>query len=207
MNKVMGRVLYGVVRLLVTVVVTVLYPMRVEGREHLRSTKPPFIAYANHISGLDPLFLAYMMLPFRTSFFAKEELMTGGFKKWALKSLGAIPVKRGSADIHAVKTAAAVLKRGEVFAIFPEGTRNRKLNGELQKFRSGVGLIALRSGVPVLPVRFLTDEGFRIFRKARVRAGPPVELSDLYAPVRVTSDTISQAVSRMLLSMDKLANT
>ncbi|MGI5877899.1 MAG: lysophospholipid acyltransferase family protein [Christensenellales bacterium] len=207
MDKVMEKILYGIVRLLVTVVVTVLYPMRVEGREHLRSIKPPFIAYANHISGLDPLFLAYLMLPYRTSFFAKEELMADRFRKWALRSLGAIPVKRGSADIHAVKTAAEVLKHGEVFAIFPEGTRNRKLNGELQKFRTGVGLIALRSGVPVLPVRFLNDEGFRIFRKARIRVGPPVELSDLYAPARITSDTIAQAVSRMLRSMDKLANT
>lgn len=205
MNSALGRMFYQTVRLLVTVVVTVLYPMRVEGRRYIGSAKAPFIAYANHISGLDPLFLAYLMLPRRTSFFAKEELFaSGGFKKWALIQLGAIPVRRGSADIRAVKMAEAVLERGDVFAIFPEGTRNRKLDGELQEFRTGVGLIALRTGVPVLPIRLMNDSGFRILRVARVRVGPPVDLSDLYAAGRVSSENIETAVTRMIQSMDRL---
>jgi 1-acyl-sn-glycerol-3-phosphate acyltransferase len=139
---------YQTVRLLVTVVVTVLYPMRVEGRRYIGSAKAPFIAYANHISGLDPLFLAYLMLPRRTSFFAKEELFaSGGFKKWALIQLGAIPVRRGSADIRAVKMAEAVLD-GRRIRHLSGGNPQQEAGRGAAGIRTGVGLIALRTGVP-----------------------------------------------------------
>lgn len=207
MNNFMGKLLYHIARLLVAVVVTVLYPMRVEGREYLRTIKAPFIAFANHISGLDPLFMAYILLPHKTHFFAKEELLSGKYKRWALVHLGAIPVKRGSADIQAVKKAASVLEQGDLFAIFPEGTRNRKLDGELQQFRSGVGLIALRSEVPVVPIRLMNDSGFKIFRRARIKIGPPVDLQDIYAQKRINSENINKAVSRMIESMDLLGES
>jgi 1-acyl-sn-glycerol-3-phosphate acyltransferase len=86
---------------------------------------------------------------------AKEESFHGKFG-WLVRFLGAFPVKRGEGDRQAIRTATTQLKQKKVFIIFPEGTRSK--THTLGQAHAGLGLIALRAGVPVLPVAIYGSE-------------------------------------------------
>jgi 1-acyl-sn-glycerol-3-phosphate acyltransferase len=121
-----------------------------------------------------------------------------------LRAVGAFPVNRGTADIGAIKKSLSVLKAGDIFAIFPEGTRNKKLDGTIQKFNNGVGYIAMVSGAPVIPVLFADTAGFRLFRPVKVVVGPPVDLSSLKTDGRMKSETTEQATAAVLEALSAL---
>jgi glycerol-3-phosphate dehydrogenase (NAD(P)+) len=142
------------------------------GREHIPSTGPVIIA-ANHRSFLDP-FVIGTMARRPLYYVAKEELFKRPWQAWILNALGAFPVRRGAGDEDSIETAKAILARGDIVLIFPEGTRTRP--GSLGKPKRGVGRMALESGAPVVPVAVTGTEdvrrGWRIRpRKVRIRAG------------------------------------
>src|SRR5438105_11747146 len=91
------------------------------GREHIPAEGPIIIA-ANHRSFLDPFVIATMVR--RPMYYvAKKELFMRPWQAWILNALGAFPVDRGSGDADMIETAKAILDRGDVVLIFPEGTR------------------------------------------------------------------------------------
>jgi len=107
-----------------------------------------FILASNHISNLDPVLLGICSVR-RLNFMAKIELFKGvlGF---ILTRLGSFPVKRGEADLGAMKEALKRLKNGRVVLIFVEGTR--RIGNATPKAQAGVGFLAIKSGVPIIPV-------------------------------------------------------
>jgi 1-acyl-sn-glycerol-3-phosphate acyltransferase len=142
------------------------------GREHIPASGPVIIA-ANHRSFLDPFVIGTMAR--RPMYYvAKKELFRHRLQGWLLNALGAFPVNRGGQDEEMVETAKAILRRGDIVLIFPEGTRTRP--GSLGKPKRGVGRLALESGAPVVPIAVIGTEdvrnGWRIRpRKVRLRAG------------------------------------
>jgi 1-acyl-sn-glycerol-3-phosphate acyltransferase len=125
--------------------------VRVEGVHDLPTSGPLIIA-ANHMSNADPPFIGGWLGPAlqrRPTFLAKEVLFKGPLGI-LIRSLGAEPVKAGGSDIGAYRAAKAVLDRGGVVAILPEGTRSR--DGVLAQPKPGVSLLATRTGAPVLPI-------------------------------------------------------
>jgi glycerol-3-phosphate dehydrogenase (NAD(P)+) len=142
------------------------------GREHIPAEGPVIVA-ANHRSFLDPFVIATMAR--RPMYYvAKRELFKNRLQAWILNALGAFPVDRGSGDGEMIETAKAILARGDIVLIFPEGTRIRP--GSLGKPKRGVGRLALESGAPVVPVAVIGTEavrhGWRIRpHKVRIRAG------------------------------------
>jgi 1-acyl-sn-glycerol-3-phosphate acyltransferase len=115
-------------------------------------------------------------------YMAKIEL----FRIWGLRqvvtALGAFPVDRGAGDRAALETALRVLAEGGALLMFPEGTRHR--DDEVHPFLPGVGMLAMRSGAPVVPVAVRgTDNLVRRWRHGlptvRVAAGPAVHLQGL----------------------------
>lgn len=195
--RLIDRIWYQVAKVLVRLFILVCFCPKVEGAEYFRNISGAYIIYANHLSQLDPVLLAWMNLPKRTSFFGKSELTRRRLTRWALTRLGLIPVVRGAADIGAVREAVHAIEQGNVFAIFPEGTRNRELNGQLKRFQEGVAFIALRTKVPVLPVFLKNEQGFRLFHRAHIVVGPPVDLQDLYDLDKTNSQTVEIAMKRL----------
>jgi glycerol-3-phosphate dehydrogenase (NAD(P)+) len=162
------------------------------GREHIPAHGPVIIA-ANHRSFLDP-FVIGTMARRPLYYIAKEELFRNRFQAWILNSLGAFPVRRGASDEDMVTTAMAILARGGIVLIFPEGTRTRP--GSLGKPKRGVGRLALESGAPVVPVAVIGTEdvrrGWRIRpRKVRIRAGRALR----FPQVENASPSLARAVT------------
>ena len=111
----------------------------------------PAILCPNHISFLDSAFLM-LTVPRNISFVGKAEYMDSWKTKYLFPAMGMIPIDRGGGTKSqaALETAEAVLRRGELFGIFPEGTRSR--DGYLYKGRTGAARLAMTIGCPIFPV-------------------------------------------------------
>src|SRR5688572_6731894 len=165
------------------------------GREHVPAEGPVIFA-ANHRSFLDP-FVIGTLLRRPMYYVAKKELFERRWQAWVLNALGAFPVDRGASDEEMMRTARAILERGDCVLIFPEGTRVRP--GSLGRPRRGVGRLALETGAPVVPVAVIGTEavrrGWRIRpHKVRVRCGRPLRFPQVEAP----SPSLAAAVTDRL---------
>jgi 1-acyl-sn-glycerol-3-phosphate acyltransferase len=158
-----------------------------EGLENVPSEGPAILA-SNHLSYADWLFMP-LTLPRRVSFVAKAEYFTSpGIKGWLQKTFfsgsGQIPIDRSGADAAAgaLISAKRVLDKGELFGIYPEGTRSH--DGRLYRGKTGVARLALETGVPVIPVAVIgTDvvappgKKFGSITRPKVRFGKPLDFS------------------------------
>jgi len=122
--------------------------MKVKGTENIPKNGAMIIA-SNHISAFDPFVLA-ASINRKICFISKKEAFKSFLGRYLLTNLNAFPVDRENVDVLAFKRALKILQEGEVLGIFPEGTRS--LDGELQELKLGVIKIAMKTGVPVLPV-------------------------------------------------------
>ena len=147
--------LYLVVRFLLRPLFHVMLRMHVTGRENVPATGPVILA-SNHLSFIDSMVIP-LSAPRRVHYLAKAEYFTGtGVGGWLTRTLftalGAMPVQRQTsrAAQEALDTALGVLRRGEGFGIYPEGTRSR--DGRLARGKTGVAWLALTADCPVVPV-------------------------------------------------------
>lgn len=110
-----------------------------------------FLLAANHASFIDPPVIG-SQVPRQISYFARKTLWKGGLSSWWLDAVGTIPVDRdGGQDVSAIKRVLRALKDERGLILFPEGTRTP--DGRLQPAKPGVGFIAVKTQVPVVPVR------------------------------------------------------
>ncbi len=121
--------------------------LRAFGRENV-PRKGPFLIACNHASFLDPI-LAGTAAPRVLCYLARASLFRPPLK-WLIERLFAYPLSRGESDPGAFKVVQRLLEQGHGVLLFPEGTRTR--DGHLQHFRGGIGLLAHRCQVPVIPV-------------------------------------------------------
>jgi 1-acyl-sn-glycerol-3-phosphate acyltransferase len=150
-----GRAVYWALKnVLLGPAITKLFRPIHEGTEHVPEEGAAIIA-SNHLSFADWLFMP-LALDRRVTFVAKSDYFSrAGIKGWAQKRFfagtGQVPIDRsgGRASESALKAGLKVLQRGELFGIYPEGTRSH--DGRLYKGRTGVARLALLSGAPVIP--------------------------------------------------------
>ncbi|MBR5533950.1 MAG: 1-acyl-sn-glycerol-3-phosphate acyltransferase [Ruminiclostridium sp.] len=148
-------------------VASFLKPKRVYGVENV--PEGPAVICANHAHFSDPFYIIHA-IPRRHKIWvmSKDEVrhwpVVGPLLAW---SEFIIFVKRGKADIGAVKSALKALKGGEKLLIFPEGTRH----DEIGEGKTGAAMMAIRSNVPILPVHISSQRKF--FRPIEIRFGQP----------------------------------
>ena len=125
------------------------HPCRSIGYEHI--PEGGALICANHTCLSDPLFVVFAFRKRnRMRFMAKSELMRVPVLGWILFKAGVFGVQRGKSDVGAIKLALKILKSGERLLLFPEGTRRKEDDGGEAK--TGAAMLAVRTGVPVVPV-------------------------------------------------------
>jgi 1-acyl-sn-glycerol-3-phosphate acyltransferase len=205
--------LYRLSRLVLLVLLRMFWRPTVEGLQNVPRTGPVILA-SNHLSFIDSVVIP-LVVPRRVVFLAKAEYFTGkglrgAFSRLMFTAIGALPVDRGTqrAAQAALNAALEVLREGEGFGIYPEGTRSR--DGRLYRGRTGVGWLSVASGAPVVPVGLIGTNrvqpvGARLvrpFKRITVRFGEPVRPQDfLGAPAaqvrRAITDTVMEQISDM----------
>jgi len=177
-----GR-LYPVARAIVRPTMRALWRINVTGLHHVPA-EGPAIFCPNHISFIDSLVLP-CVLPRQISYVGKSEYMDSWKTRYLFPAIGMIPIDRGggSASERALDTAARILERGELFGIYPEGTRSRDL--KLHKGRTGAARLALRTGAPIIPVGLKGTDRMqpagaplpKPFVSCQVNIGQPIDVS------------------------------
>ncbi len=136
-----------------------LWKMNVEGDPPADIDHKGYVVVANHESQADPFLLSW--LPFDMRWVAKEELFKPPVTGWAMKWSGDIPLRRGEGGSvrTMMKECERALAGGISIMMFPEGTRSK--NGDLLPFKDGPFALAIRAGVPVLPVAIAGTRAMR----------------------------------------------
>src|SRR5438046_9858805 len=155
-----------------------LYRLRARGKEHL--PKGGYVLAANLTSNFDPWPLALPLFPRRqVRFMAKSELFNPILKPILLGG-GAFPVRRGEADLEAIRRAVELVRDGEIVVMFPEGTRRKKGLRKKHQARphTGAARIALAAEAPLVPAAVKGTERITRLEPLRVAYGEPIALGD-----------------------------
>lgn len=157
-----------------------LWRVTCEGLENVPASGGAIIA-PNHISVLDSFFIP-LSVGRRMTYVGKSEYMDSWKTKYVFPAIGMIPIDRsgGNASARALDAAAEVLEAGELFGIYPEGTRAR--DGKLHKGHTGVARLSLRTGAPIVPVGIIGSDEVqppdartpKVFRRVHIRFGRPI---------------------------------
>jgi 1-acyl-sn-glycerol-3-phosphate acyltransferase len=163
-----------------------LFGMRIIGAEHL-ITEGPVLVAANHQSFLDPPLIGNLYKD-EMVYLARKTLFTR-VTRWVYTQWGAIPVDQDRPDMASLKTIIRKLKEGHRVLVFPEGERTS--DGNLGEAAPGIGLIAVKSGVPIQPVRISGA------REALPRGSARIRLTritvSIGAPIRLTAEELKAA--------------
>jgi 1-acyl-sn-glycerol-3-phosphate acyltransferase len=216
-NGPFSRAAYAVVRTLVMLFTRSWTRMTIIGREHLPATG----AYV-----LAPVHRSYIDTPIsscltrrRLRFMGKDTLWKYGWSGWLLSTLGGFPVSRGTADREALRRCVAVLDGGEPLVLYPEG--ERKSGPVVQPLFDGAVYVALRAGVPIVPVgiggseRVMPKGAKFIFpRKVVVVIGEPIPPEQSTSGGRVArsaikrhSDELHETLQRLFDDAQRRAGT
>ncbi|MEE8601026.1 lysophospholipid acyltransferase family protein [Euzebya tangerina] len=174
--------LYRTIHTVLPPVLTALYRPTVEGLEHIPTDGPAILA-SNHLSFLDHFFLpAYINRPI---FFLGKSDYFRGWQRYFFENVGVKPIDRegGDAGERSLRTGQRILDEGKLLGIYPEGTRSP--DGRLYRGKTGPVRLALRAGVPILPVAMLGVFDIlppgrsvpRVTGKVGVKIGRPLDFS------------------------------
>lgn len=181
------------------------FRVEAHGREHVPRRGPAILA-ANHASFLDPVLIAtYTRRPVR--FLVSNEFYRMPRLHLVLRTLGAIPVGGEAGLIRSFRRVAKVIEDGGLLGIFPEGGISR--DGAMRPFRAGAATIALRLGVPVVPIHvggtfaaLPRHAKWPRFVPLTLRIGEAIEVPATPTP---GSDAIAALTARLRSAIDALA--
>ena len=183
----MARRFYFGARSISRPLVELLWNPRVTGLENI-PREGGFVIASNHLANIDS-FVLPVVLPRQIRFVAKDTLwaqkgLRGRILRWFFDAVEAVPVDREalSSGKGALQAGLTILREGDGFAIYPEGTRSK--DGLLHPGKQGAAWLAVESGCPVIPVglkgtqhmftRLLPHRG-----SVTVRVGTPIEVEDI----------------------------
>lgn len=192
---------YRFARMLCHWVTVLLLKVRVYGVRNVPE-RGGVLLVSNHQSFMDPI-LTTMALHREGNYMARDSLFRNRLFRWLIEYLNAFPVKRGTADLMAIKETMRRLKEGRVVLAFPEGTRTK--DGRIAPMLAGLATVAKKVGVPVVPT--LIDGMYQAWPRDRrwpgfgdivVEYGKPIT-ADEYA--NMTADELTAEIRRRLQRM------
>lgn len=152
----------------------------------------PYIVIGNHLSMLDPVIVGYGCRRHQIRYLGKADLTQHPILAFLFRSVHMISVRRYNTDMKALRACLKVLKDGHVLGIFPEGTRFKE--GIMENMEGGAAMIALQSGVPILPV-YIQDK-LKWFRTTHCYFGDVFTVSDIKAK-GINKDTAEEVMERI----------
>ena len=160
--------MYAWVRYPVKWLYKIFYDFHIEGIENIPQDRPVVLASV--------ILTMPMKLP--VSYMAKEELFHNKLFGWFIRKLGAFPVTRGAGDMSVIDDSINILRSGRNLVIFPEGTRSK--DGKVGKGKTGVAMIAAKSGADVVPCGIVFEGEKLHFRsKLTLKFGKPIKAGEL----------------------------
>lgn len=190
---------YKILKAIVSGFCHLIFRIKVVGEENLPNEGSCMVC-ANHKSNWDPVILI-ISLKRKVHFLAKSELFKLRPLGAILKCAGVIPLKRGAADVGAIKTAMEIIKSEKILGMFPTGTRTK--NAQDANPKSGAALIASRMGTKVVPLYI--DATYKIFSKITIYIDKPIDLLE-YKGVKLSGeelDKISNNIYSKIVDMAK----
>jgi 1-acyl-sn-glycerol-3-phosphate acyltransferase len=167
--------LYPVAKAIITPFFAAAWKLDVRGLENVPASGGAILC-PNHTSVLDSFFIP-AVLPRRITYVGKAEYMDDWKTRTLFPALGMIPIDRegGDAGERALATAQRILESGQLFGIYPEGTRSR--DGRLYRGHTGPARLALRTGSPIVPIGIVGT---------REVMPPDAKMPKLRQPVKIT---------------------
>ena len=172
--------LYPVARAVLTPIFKASWRVHTSGLDNVPDGGGAIIC-PNHVSVLDSFFVP-LVLPRRITYVGKAEYLDDWKTRYIFPAMGMVPIDRSGGDAAqaALDTATGILEQGELFGIYPEGTRSR--SGNLHRGHTGAARLALRTGAPIVPVGLVGTREVQPpdaklpqpFRPVWVRIGRPV---------------------------------
>jgi 1-acyl-sn-glycerol-3-phosphate acyltransferase len=149
-------------------------PLRHYGTERIPRHGPLVLCF-NHFSWLDPWALG-CVTPRTVYYVAKQEVHANRLIGPAIRIFGTLSVRRGESDREAVRLMREVVRRGDALGMFPEGTRQARVPGEV---KPGAAMVAIQEGVPVVCGAIHGTQGWRLgsFNPVSIAFGEPLDLS------------------------------
>lgn len=164
----MKEIIRKILKAIFKVVAIILYRPKIIGKENIPQSTAAIIC-PNHVHALDSAVIV-VMAKRKVNVLAKEELYINGFVRWVASVFGIYPVKKGKKSLESMKVSLKLLKNNELLMIFPEGTRKGLAKGV--KPKNGAIKLAIRAGVPIIPVG--VQGSFKLFRKIKLNIGKPI---------------------------------
>lgn len=153
-----------------------IYPTRILAKERFPQ-EGGALCVCNHFSAMDANPILARLIKKKRHVMIKAEMFKNRLVGDFLRAMGGIPVRRGEADLAAVKEVMSALNKGEKVVVFPEGTRNTS-GVDLQPLKNGVALMALKTKSQVIPLMYYKKAGF--FKKNYLMVGAPFSFEEYY---------------------------
>jgi 1-acyl-sn-glycerol-3-phosphate acyltransferase len=202
--------LYPVAKAVLTPLFRAGWKFQLEGLDNIPADGGAILC-PNHTSVLDSFFVP-ALLPRRVSYVGKAEYMDSWKTRYIFPALGMIPIDRegGDAGERALATAQKILESGQLFGIYPEGTRSR--DGRLYRGHTGPARLALRTGAPIVPIGISgarevmpPDAKFPTLRlPVTIRFGRPIEV-DRYAGRANDRMVLRQLIDEVMYEIRELS--
>ncbi|MDD4689930.1 MAG: lysophospholipid acyltransferase family protein [Eubacteriales bacterium] len=192
--------MYKFVRSVCSMFMNIVFMPRIEGVENLDLIEGGYLICPNHRSNWDALFAAIPQKK-QLKFIAKDSLFRFPPLGWFFKKMGAYPIRRGHADIGAVKAAMTILKEGFPLMMFPQGKRYKTI--EVSQGKSGAAMLAVKMKVPVLPMGI--SGKFIPFSRPVIRIGKPIYFDEYYGK-RATSEELGELTDKIMTEIIALVD-
>jgi len=191
--------LYSIGKFLAFVFPKVFFRLQVKGLKNIPAYGAVIVA-SNHVSNLDPAVIGATFSR-RLCFMAMEELFRNKFFGGLIKRLGAFPLRRGKADISAMRKAVSVLKGSGALLIFPQGRRSENIVPE--NILPGIGFLAKKTNAVIVPARIFGTDKALPKGKAFFKFFTPIKIK--YAkPIAVKSENNEEIARKVLDALAKI---